>query len=354
MAVAMMSPLTAAAPSGRSLSDAALSGVTRCSCPICAACDRCARLSALSPRHVPCRLHGAQPGDDAVTCPRCCELGRRCHVHLTPTAAPTPSQSPKITAAPAPVESVPTAAPASSQSPSPARVERPETQVQHDLRQVLLALEPVEAFERGRYGNGLKGWVSDADGSHREEEVARARETEAMAALLAVDDETDARWPLAAAAREKFLRALMESPIQGDREDRDPQWERAREHQRRLRELESHAATAIPAAVLRLMCATATANSSLREVCERAGESFASPALKGRWAADAAPKPKGDGKVGRPKKDRSRPAATVGRLALGRELVLWALAVWEGRPWTAPAWVPREYRPPVEKTAEVA
>jgi len=49
-----------------------------------------------------------------------------------------------------------------TQPPSPARVERPETQVQHDLRQVLLALEPVEAFERGRYGNGLKGWVSDA------------------------------------------------------------------------------------------------------------------------------------------------------------------------------------------------
>lgn len=317
----------------------------RCACEACANCGACARLSVLAVQHVRCRAHGAQPTASARDCPRCAELGRPCRAHL-------PSQSPKPAATATPPAESARAATLPSQSPM-FHAPPDEKVLQHALRGLVVTLESVERFERtARYGNGLRGWLSDADGSHREDEVTRAREDESLAELLQVESEDDVRWPMAAAARDRFLNALMATELEGDRPERDPNWEKAREIQRRLRELESDAGTAIPAAVLRMLVATATAQSVLEEICDRVGQAFASPALRDRWAADAAPKVSAAKTPGRPKKDRARATPTIGRLALGRELVMWALAVWEGKPFDPPAWVPEEYRPkPEEKVA---
>ncbi len=319
----------------------------RCSCPTCERCRVCARLSTLAKRHLLCRLHGAPPGEDPVTCPRCVELGWPCLAHVQARAATAPPKS-----SPAAESPPPTAASTTTATPPLLHPAPTATALAHDARRLVVALAPITQFEaRARYGNGLQGWISEGDGSHGDGEILRDRETEALGELLTVESETDARWALAEGARARLLKALLATEIPGDRPDIDRDWEHARAAQRRLRALESHASTAVPAAVLRQLAAAATEQSTLSEIVERLGESFASLALKGRWAADAAPRPKGT--PGRPKKDRSRAGAAIGRAALGRELLLWALAAWEGRPFEPPPWVPWEYRPQPEKNAEV-
>lgn len=231
--------------------------------------------------------------------------------------------------------------------------------LEFQLWRVLTDLDAVAAFERtARWGNTLAGWASEADGTRtdatRDEEVAR------LAELLQVDpgDAGDPRAGRAAEARAAFLRHLLAAPLPGDRSDRDPDWHRALRHQRQLRELESMRATRVPGAVLRLLAETAPPGTPLRDACERVGVSFAHPALRDAWEAEAirrevarlarrATHPKG----GRPPADR-RPPPRVSRVVLGRELVAWAVAAWRGEPHEAPAWCPEGYRPPEDSEHE--
>jgi hypothetical protein len=118
-----------------------------------------------------------------------------------------------------------------------------------------------------------------------------------------------------------------ETPRTADAPDVD--WSRALAAQRRIRALASRESTAVPAAVLQLLAATAPPGTPLAAVCDRVGQHFAAPALRAAWSTPAK----------RPGRDRTVPPAAIGRGVLGRVLLEGALCAWRGEPWTPPAWL---------------
>lgn len=236
-----------------------------------------------------------------------------------------------------------------------------------DLRAVLLDLDLVAQWERrARYGSTLSGWSGDTDGTSRD---ASDGEVAALARALGVEHllaGLDGGWEIAALlltaallpssdgpGPDEHLRArllaILDARALGlgvDRPDRD--WSLALAHQRHLRELESHASTAIPAQVLRHLVWTAPPDTPEAEVIARVGATFAHPALRAGWQRAAlarlgrtAARPKG----GRPPIDRCAPPPAVARAVLGEELLAWGLATWAGQSYPTPAWCPQEYRP---------
>lgn len=220
-----------------------------------------------------------------------------------------------------------------------------------DLALVLADLEQIEAFERtARYASALRGWVSDADGTRdsatRDEEVSRLVELMFVRGEDGVlrpreIEETHASHRLIALARTRLVTALLgsASPAPCERDD-EHDWTHAIALQRRLRALESHASTSIPAAVLRFMAARCPRTMPLGAVCEAVAMSFANVALRAVWeradvaAAAATIERMSPGKArqsGRPRIARDRATPRVTRAAFGRELVALAIDVWLGR-----------------------
>ena len=223
--------------------------------------------------------------------------------------------------------------------------ERPS--LHRDLALVLADLEQIEAFERtARYASALRGWVSDADGTRntatRDEEVTRlvdlvfARDKEGALHTREVESSEASHRPIAL-ARTRLVTALLNTPTPAlcERED-DPDWTHAIALQRRLRALESHAETSIPAAVLRFMAARCPRSMQLGEVCEAVAMAFANVALRAVWqrasaASAVAAIERLSPQSGRPRVARDRAPPRVTRAAFGRELVALAVEAWRAR-----------------------
>lgn len=174
------------------------------------------------------------------------------------------------------------------------------------LHRLLVDLEAVERFESSARVRGtLAGWVSEGTASHK----ATNAELVAHARLL-VDPVVGGR------ARHDLVALLLAEPVERPGAERDPDWRRALAAQRRRRAIQGR-----PGAVLAWLQASCVPGMDPAEVCRRAADRFAAPALRAAWAAEVAPRKKAGARV--------HPKAAVARHVLGRELVVEAMEAWE-------------------------
>lgn len=189
------------------------------------------------------------------------------------------------------------------------------------LRAALDALDLAHRWERESHASDVRGrslsplarMQSEADGSDRD---ARASEVTALMRLL-----TDARTDAGQRRQARFMSLLYQHCERAARvPDEDVDWSAARKLAARLGSLEG-----VHARVLRTLSARCTSQVSWGEAARIVADEHAPRALRAAWSLCA----REVGRPGRPRRDRTQPAADDERLAVGHALITRALDAWE-------------------------